>query len=231
MTNAVIFDYNGVIADDERIHREAFATVLGAIGLHLDNELYDEHFLGRTDYDGLASLRTAFVKAFEQSSITELVSKKRQVYTSLLRSKDVLYPKAEKVIRRLARYFRLAIVTSSSRDELLAVLARGDLVWNCSCLTTADDVKRGKPDPEGYLKSLHCLKVTPSDALAIEDSPSGVQAAKSAGLRCIAVLHTTIETKLQMADLIVPTIGDIDQRVVLEILGTTAASPTAQTTR
>lgn len=235
MRQAVIFDYNGVIADDERIHKEAFAIILRDVGISLNDALYDKHLLGRTDRDGLASLRAAFTNQFEESSIEELTQKKQKIYLSLLGSEDIIYPKAEEVICRLARFFRLGVVTSSGRNELLAVLGRGKLADKFSCLVTAEDIRYGKPDPEGYLRSLHLMAVPSSAAVAIEDSLSGVQAAKAAELKCIAVLHTTAEAKLQKADLVIPTIGYLSERLVKAVIGSgtspASANPALQGTR
>jgi beta-phosphoglucomutase len=216
---AVIFDYNGVIVDDERIHKEAFAIVLREVGISLNDALYNEHFLGRTDGDGFASLRTAFTNQFEESLIKKLTEEKLGIYLSLLGSEDIIYPEAEEVICRLACSFRLGVVTSSSRNELLAVLGRSKLVDKFSCLVTAEDTREGKPDPEGYLRCLQLMAVSSDAAVAIEDSPSGVQAAKAAQLKCIAVLHTTVGTKLQKADSVIPTIGYLTERLVESVIG------------
>ena len=218
MRYAVVFDYNGVIVDDEEVHELAFSSVLRSLGIKLTPSLYENCCVGRTDHDGFIKLRAAFVNEFNGTSIIKLVKAKEHAYESFVELKNILYPDVVDVIHQLGKSFRLAVVTSSSRDELLSVLERFDIKRSFSCLVTADDIVNGKPNPEGYLKSLELLRLPTNRVIAIEDSPSGIQAAKAAGLLCIAVQHTTSESKLVAADRIVGKIGDINTSLVTNLL-------------
>ncbi len=194
--------------------------VLRTIGIDLTQELYDRHFLGRTDLDGLASLlRWAFPGELMPLSMEELIAGKRQTYLSLVESKDLLYPRVREVIRELSKFFRLAIVTGSSKAELTAVLTDNDVLEKFACVVTAEDFALGKPDPEGYLVALRKLSTSPTEAVAVEDSPAGVQAARAAGLRCIAVLHTSPRAGLVLADALVENIAALDKDLVSSVLG------------
>lgn len=218
MTYAVVFDYNGVIANDEHLHQRSFAEVLARFAVELSRQTYDRHFLGRTDHEGLASL-AATEEALQGENIAGLVKEKRTIYERLIVTKDVLYPNVERVLRELCSSFKLAIVTGSTAGELLAVLRKHDLERYFTALVTAENASRGKPDPEGYQKSVQLLGIPPESVVAIEDSPPGIRAAKAADLKCIALLHTSAKTVLGEADLIVDTIGDIGAAVIRSVLG------------
>ncbi|MBF0476066.1 MAG: HAD family phosphatase [Deltaproteobacteria bacterium] len=204
---AVIFDYNGIIADDEQVHQRAFQVVLSDLGFSLDSQLYAAYFLGRTDRDGLLSLNSSRSGIFQINEIDNLVRQKQNKYQSLINNEDILYPMVIDVIRNLSRRFTLGIVTSSSRTELLTVLERYQILKYFQAIITADDVTLGKPNPEGYIKILNALETPPNHSVVIEDSPSGILAAKSAGIKCIAVLHTAPRTSLVNADIILDTVG------------------------
>jgi len=112
-------------------------------------------------------------------------------------------PHVREAVLRAAGRSRLAIVSGAARAEVDTVLrATGLDVFEV--IVTAEDVTRGKPDPEGYLLALLRLRLQAADAVAIEDSPPGIEAANAAGVRCVAVLGTVPRERLGQADEIVP---------------------------
>jgi HAD superfamily hydrolase (TIGR01509 family) len=109
----------------------------------------------------------------------------------------------------------VAVVSGAARDEVEPVLAAAELTNAVSAVVTADDVERGKPDPEGYLRALAILGADAERAVAFEDSQAGVGAARAAGIRCIAVLGTMPPERLAAADEI---ISQLDAGVVRRLL-------------
>jgi len=216
MKKAIIFDYNGVLANDEEIQQEAFRLVLKKLGVDLTDEIYSEHFLGRTDLDGFRALRDHGIEL--NRDLEELTKQKSQTYGELVTNHNVLYPGVVELLAELHKTYRVGIATSSSAIEINSVLKKNNLTKYIDALITADDISKGKPDPEGYLKCLALLNTSAKCAVAIEDSPSGILAAKNASMACIAVLQTTEKDKLANSDLIIEKVGNLDADVIEKAL-------------
>lgn len=196
---AVLFDMNGVIVDDEALHFAAFREVLGRRGLDLTRDGYLAYFAGKTDRKGFGDFFAA-VDAGE-AELGPLMNEKAGAYQELAAESLEPYPGAVELIRHLkGRGVPLALVTGSLRAEAEAVLAAFGIEDVFSALVTADDITNGKPDPEGFLAAARVLGAAPEVCLVIEDAPSGVAAAKAAGMRCAAVLSTHSREDLAGAD-------------------------------
>ena len=206
---AVIFDYDGVIIDSDPFSRYAFGEVLKQKGILPTDEIYKKYFAGRKLEDSI----TLFLKPMNRlSEIKEFISLKKS-FDSEYGKHVVAYDDAVKLISRLKGKYRLAIATGSRRvliDTAFKKLGLGHVFEVVIC---AEDYKKGKPDPEIYLKSLEKLNISPNEAVVIEDAPWGIEAAQRAGIRCIAVTHTHSELDLKQADLIVKNLLDINLEV------------------
>jgi HAD superfamily hydrolase (TIGR01509 family) len=197
---AVLFDMNGVIVDDEPLHFLAFQNVLAECGEQLTHDGYKQFFAGRTDIDGFRDYLAAHGL---QMDIDGLMEAKANAYMSLAAGVIQPYPGVVALIHSLAESgVRLALVTSSLRVEAETVLEAFGLQQSFEQVVTADDITRGKPDPEGYLLGAQALYLTPDACLVVEDAPSGVAAAKAAGMRCAVVLNTHTTSELVGADLV-----------------------------
>jgi HAD superfamily hydrolase (TIGR01509 family) len=196
---AVLFDMNGVIVDDEPLHLLAFQKVLADRGEKLSRDGYKRYFAGKTDVDGFRAY-LAYNKL--DLDVESLMAEKAQAYMAQAEGVIQPYPGVVEFIRSMASdSTRLALVTSSLRVEATTVLKAFDLEGLFEVEVTADDITQGKPNPEGYLKGAAALSVAPADCVVIEDAPSGVKAAKAAGMRCVVVLNTHTEAELNGADL------------------------------
>lgn len=218
MNLGILFDYNGVIANDEHLHEIAFQRVLAPLGINLTPDVYRAHFLGRTDLAGYESLRTTFPDILAAADLNELVKRKQAHYQELLPDADILYPKVSEVLESLARQFRMVIVTSSFRNEVVPVLAQHHLDKLFSAIVTADMIKKSKPDPEGYLLGLAAINLSATQVVVIEDSPSGVRAARNAGLKVIAVAQTSSPDRLNEADIIVDSVQKLTPELIHRII-------------
>ncbi|HUU91127.1 MAG TPA: HAD family phosphatase [Phycisphaerae bacterium] len=253
MHPVVICDYHGVLVDDEAVHEAAFARVLkDTLSITLTPALYQKHFCGRWGREGFrAFLEAEFPEALERVSVDELLDRKQKVYQSIVEPQNVLYAGVEEVLEELSRSFRLAIVTSTSPGELMSVLKGHPILqlFDKTSVITAENITKGKPDPEGYLKCLGALKIVPPEvveeavdaqdepkrlqavldeeavrrirrqAVAVEDTPNGIQAVKAAGMRCIAVRHTDPQIARYGPDKVVDSIRQINTDLVWEVLG------------
>lgn len=191
---------NGVLVDDEHLQEEAFRQALSQINIPLTPEDYIRFFIGKTDHKG-------FVDYFQalnlDHNIDTLIAQKSKKYEKLASSGIEGYPGVKEFIEAaIKQRLSLAVVTSSMKSEVASVLAGLGFTHYFKSIIAADDVENGKPDPEGYLKGAASLSVAPHECIVIEDAPSGLKAAKSAGMFSVAVLNTHSSDKLSEADII-----------------------------
>lgn len=197
---AVLFDMDGVVVDSEPVHEAAFRVTLRQYGHRLSENQYKQHFLGRTDEAGLQSY---FDFVGETVDFPVVLDTKAREYLKLAADQLVPYLGALAFIRDLrARDIPLALVTGSLRAEADIVLKSFDLMAAFSAVIAAEDIHKSKPDPEGYLKGAAALGVAAEDCVVIEDAPSGVKAARAAGIRCVAVTNTHVVDELSEATFI-----------------------------
>ncbi|MEI7580084.1 MAG: HAD family phosphatase [bacterium] len=207
---AILFDMNGVIVNDEPLQEEAFRKVLATqFQIKLAHEDYLLHFAGKTDLAGFQSILTTY----HELDFAELLTKKFQIYQHLTRQSIPIYPEVVAVINKLREKFPVALVTAASKKEVIPVLKSAKLENAFKVILTAEDFTHHKPDPEPYRKACELLNVNPENAIVIEDSPSGVQSAKAAGCYCIGILNTHSRENLQSADLVVKSYKEIEEIV------------------
>jgi HAD superfamily hydrolase (TIGR01509 family) len=213
---AIIFDYNGVLVDDEPIHMEMLRRVLAAEGITVSDGDYQEKYLGSND-------RACFTRALEDAGrpidaplIDELIRRKAALYRRAIDGRDIFFPGAVALVNQLAASYPLALVSGARREEIEAALARSGIGERFRALIAAEDVARGKPDPEGYLKALAALDadgargITAAECLVIEDTVAGVAAARRAGMRVLAVTTSYPADALRAADWISASLAGID---------------------
>ena len=206
---AIIFDFDGVLADTERLHLRAIQDALAAHGRRLDERAYFDRYLGFGDRDLFVELARDQAWAGEASAIDALVSLKADRYRHHLASGDALYPRARACVTGLSARFPLAIASGSLRGEIEYILDAAGLRRAFGAIVGADDVTNGKPAPDPYTKAAALLGVEPSAAVAIEDSRWGIDSAHAAGMRAIAVTTSYPATALASADLIVDSLDAI----------------------
>src|SRR2546422_2871230 len=198
---AVLFDFNGVLVDDEPQHCAALQRVLADEGITLTREQYYAHYLGLDD-------RTGFVEAYRRAQRTlttevlkHLVEKKSKLYLELVSTSLRMVAGAPEFVRDAGRQFRLAIVSGALRREIDAVLSGTGLAGDFETIVAANDVPRSKPDPAAYLAAHDALNQRRPIALdrcvVIEDSLHGLEAARSAGMPCVMLTTSHPSQTLQ----------------------------------
>jgi HAD superfamily hydrolase (TIGR01509 family) len=209
---AIIFDFNGVIVDDEPLHLELFRKVLLEEGIFLSDEEYHEKYLGYDDRGCFTAVLCDNSRTPDAASdlfIHELIERKAEYYRQAIQKRMLLFPGVVELVRRSAKQFPLAIASGALRSEIEFVLERGAIRDCFQVIIAAEDVSECKPDPEGYLKALAQLNATLNaeiqayECLVIEDSIAGIEAAKEAGMRCLAVTNSYQAEELNAADAIV----------------------------
>ncbi|WP_159790723.1 HAD family hydrolase [Sodalinema gerasimenkoae] len=218
---AVIFDFNGVIINDEAIHLELIAQLLLSENLRPDPEEIQSVCLGRSDRAGLQALWERQGRVLTPESLQELMERKSQGYRQRIEALAELpsYPGLVDFILKLRlKNLRLALVTGALRQEVESVLDQMELLSQFPVRVTGDDTVASKPDPEGYLLAVQGLNeqhpelaLQPQDCLAIEDSPAGIEAARRAGMQVVGVANTYPVHMLQRrVDWVVDELGELE---------------------
>jgi HAD superfamily hydrolase (TIGR01509 family) len=196
----IIFDLNGVIVNDELIHKELIRDLLLGENLLLCDLEYKQICLGRSDRHCLEQLLSKRGRFVTEEYLNKLIDKKAIAYRQTISQLDSLpiYPDVRDFLAKVKeRRLLMGIVTGSSRSEVELILNRAQISHSFSVVVTSDDTISSKPDPEGYLLALSLLakqnpelSLKPSDCLVIEDSFAGIQAAKNAGMQVVGVANT-----------------------------------------
>ena len=197
---AVIFDFNGVIINDEALHQELLEKVLIEENIRPRPSEYREVCLGRSDRACFADLLTSRGRAFTDADLDLLVQRKSRYYQDAIATVVPLpiYSGVEDIIFRFrSLQLPLAIVSGAVRNEIQSVLDRAGLATHFSKIVAGDDITVSKPDPTGFLMAMEQLNASfptlalePSNCLVLEDTPAGIEAAKRAGMTVVGVANT-----------------------------------------
>jgi len=209
---AIIFDFDGVLADSEVFHCAAFAAVAAAAGLPFSHTAYFNRFLGLPDRECFAALCAEAKVACDPARLRALVAQKRAAFARVA-GDLTLYPGVETALRRLHGHFLLAIASGAFRDEIEPLLMRAGVRGLFAAVIGAEDVQAGKPDPEPLARVLAVLNgcanraIAPAACVVVEDAPLGVAAARAAGMQCIAVTTHHEPAALSAADAIISSVA------------------------
>ncbi|HXF92660.1 MAG TPA: HAD family phosphatase [Nitrospiraceae bacterium] len=217
MLRALIFDFDGVIADTEPIHFAAFRKVLAEIGVSLTEADYYANYLGYDDKGCFAAALAANGRSAPPALIADLVARKANTYMEHIRRHLIIFPGVRELVRDAAARYRLAIASGALRPEIEFILEQAGIRKEFAHITSSEDVMRGKPDPEGFLHALAALNqqrsdesLAAADCLVIEDSIPGIRAARTAGMKVLAVANTHTVQDLREADAVVPSLERVD---------------------
>ena len=214
----VVFDFDGVIANTEPLHLQAYQDVLGQTPLILSKEVYESTYLGYDDIGVFTHLAKDQHIVLSPDEISALIALKGKRYTQLVGSTNVIFPEARGCIERLAGTCELGIASGALHQEIETILLASSLRSYFTTIVAADDVAHSKPEPDTYRLAVELLCAaigrppSPNGFVAIEDSLWGIQSAHAAGLPCVAVTTTYSATELTIANHIVPSLDDIDAK-------------------
>jgi HAD superfamily hydrolase (TIGR01509 family) len=218
MIRAVIFDFNGVLVDDEQVHFELFRDVLAEEGITLTERQYHEVYLGYDDRRCFEEALKDSGRAASPSELDELIARKAARYVDRAELGLRYFPGAAECIASLADRWPLAINSGALRNEIEYALRRMGLRPLVSAIISAEDASRCKPDPEGYLLALDALRAAHGEdleaahCLVFEDSLAGIQSAKAAGMWAVGVSNTYADPELRSAgaDAVLPGLEGVD---------------------
>jgi len=205
MIRAVIFDFNGILVDDEGLHFQLFREVMASEGIELSEERYHERYLGFDDRGCFEAVLIDAGRTADTATVELLIARKASRYTARAQNELVIFPGAARSVAALAARWPVAICSGALRQEIHFALELMNGAHHVAAIVAAEDTERCKPDPEGYLLALDALRSTvgpdleAAHCLVVEDSLAGIQAAKTAGMWVVAITNTYTENELRDA--------------------------------
>lgn len=225
---AILFDFNGVLVDDEPLHFELFRKVLAEEGIELSERDYYEHYLGFDDRACLEAVLESAGESADLGRLMRLITRKSTYYQQVIQRQGYpYYPGAEELIRDCASDgLMLGVVSGALREEIEGALRQAALTDHFKVVVSANDVQASKPDPESYQLGLQGLNsrpplpdrlIHPHDVLVIEDSPAGLESAAAIGMVTVGVTHTYGAEALARADAVVDGIAGLSAARLREL--------------
>ena len=214
MIQAIVFDFDGVLADSEWLHLRAYQELLQPIGVPLTKQVYCERYLGFDDEGVFQEIAKDYGLLLGDEEIELLIAEKGRRFEAMISGANVLYPAAVPTVRALASAFPLGIASGSLRREIELMLRGASLADAFRFIVSADDTERTKPAPDPYLKAAELHGLPPGDCVAIEDSNWGLLSARDAGMKTIGLASSYPASELKGADVVVEKLGDITVELI-----------------
>ena len=188
--SAIVFDFDGVLADSEPLHLKAYQHIFEPHGIHIDRKAYCDRYLGYDDEGSIRQMVADNGLMLGDEEIEVLLREKARVFEKLVSNGDVLYRGAAGCARRLGAEWPLGIASGALRHEIELMLRGARLLDAFRFIVSAGDTDRTKPAPDPYLRAAELHGVPAPQCVAVEDSHWGLQSARDAGMRTIAIAHT-----------------------------------------
>jgi beta-phosphoglucomutase len=208
MIQALFFDFNGVIIDDEPLQLQAYQEVLAEQGISLTEEQY----YASMGMDDKAFLRAVFErgqKELSEANMQQSIERKSEIHRRLIEDDLPLFPGVVTFLKAASRRYQVGLVSMAREIEIEYVLERARLFSLLKVIVSAEEVTHCKPDPECYklafskLNARRCeerqLPLLSEECLVIEDAPQGIAAGRAAGMRTMGVTNTVAEAQLRAA--------------------------------
>jgi beta-phosphoglucomutase-like phosphatase (HAD superfamily) len=213
---AIIFDFDGVIANSEPLHFRAFRDEVATHGIQLTEAAYYSDYLGFDDAGAFRAMAVRNGVDWSDAAIARMVASKAERIEALERDVSVLFPGAAEAVRRAAAAVPIGIASGALTREIQRTLAREELSSLFTVVVGADQTKASKPAPDPYLRAVEVMSVRlhtsihPRRCIAIEDSVWGLESAHRAGLVPVGVAHTYHAEALSLARFVIPSIEQLD---------------------
>jgi beta-phosphoglucomutase len=216
MLRAVIFDFDGVITDSEILHLRAFNEVLAQYNIEITEEVYYKDYLGFTDRDCFESVAGKNKLGLDSEQIENLIKQKNQIFEKLAATEATIFEGVPEFLQMLTdNKIRRAICSGALLVDIAPILEKSQLGPFFEEIVSAEQIEKGKPDPEGFLLALTRLNegsqnsIAANECVVIEDSHWGLEAAKAAGMHTVAITNTYDAEQLGMAEKIVERFSEL----------------------
>lgn len=215
MIKAVLIDLDGLLIDSEELYLEANKIYFKDFDFEFTEDLHKR---------GTGKKFELWIKTIVPDSVinksgADILKERNKIFFELVKKKLKLMPGAEDFLKLVKDHFKTALVTSSKKDYVNLVFEITGIEKYFDVIITGETVVYGKPDPECYLEAAKSLGVTPGECVVVEDAPSGIMAAKNAGMKVIAVPSYFVKDspEINKADLIFNSLEDIKSSTILNI--------------
>ena len=213
--DAVVFDFDGVLADSEPLHLRVYQELLAEEHLTLPPAEYYARYLGYDDVGVFEALARDKGLRIANGRIDELITRKAELFQRRAAAQHVLFPGAAASVQAISAHCPVAIASGALREDIETILRSTQLVSIFSVIVAAGETPQGKPAPDPYARALalladrHKSTMRPERSVAIEDSHWGLESACAAGFRTIAVTTSYEARALGSSDFIVPDISHV----------------------
>ena len=218
--DAVVFDFDGVLADSEPLHLRVYQELLAAEHLSLPAAEYYSRYLGYDDEGVFEALARDKGLRIGNGRLEELIARKTELFQRRAAAQHVLFPGAAASVQAMSAHCPVAIASGALREDIETILRSTQLASIFSVIVAAGETPAGKPAPDPYARALellagrHGTAIRTERAVAVEDSHWGLESARAAGLRTIAVTTSYEARDLGASDLIVPDISHVTPELV-----------------
>jgi len=219
MLRAVIFDFDGVITDSEILHLRSFNRVLAQYGIEITTKAYYKDYLGLTDFECFKLVVNEKQLGLDDQRIANLMKQKTQIFEQLAETEGRIIEGVHDFLIMLEQNnILMAICSGAVLAEIELILEQARLRHFFAAIVSADQIKKGKPHPEGFLLTLQKINQERDDpilrqqCIVIEDSHWGLKAAKAAGMHSIAVTNSYDADQLTLAEKIVTRLNELSIR-------------------
>jgi beta-phosphoglucomutase len=210
----IIFDMDGVLVDSYAPHLQSWRQLAEEMGQAISEAQFAKTF-GRTSRDIIEET----FGIHDPEGIRRLDDRKEQIYRDIIRDAVPVMPGAVEAVCRLrSAGFRVAVGSSGPPENVELVCEKLGLHPHLSAIVTGSDVQRGKPDPQVFQIAAERLSIEPPTCVVIEDAPAGVEAARRAGMRCVALTSTHSAASLAGADRIIERLDELTSELIMELV-------------
>ena len=215
---AVIFDMDGVLVDTEPIHYQSWVKMAKEIGKNFSKEFFKSSF----GQQSVPILRKLVGKKVDDDLVEKWADLKEKYFREMVKDKIFPLPGVIRLINELDQLnFKLAVGSSAPPENVDLLLNALKIKDYFNIIITASEVQNGKPAPDVFIFASDKLHIVPSNCMVIEDAPVGIEAAKNAGMKCIALTTTHSYKELLTADLVIKDLSKIHVQDIIKLFDNT----------
>ena len=217
MFQAIIFDFDGVITDSEILHFRAFNQILAAYNIEITKKAYYTDYLGLSDRDLFTNLINNGQLGIDADQVDSLISQKNRIFEKLAKTEGCIIDGVRDFLKILQdNKIAMAICSGALLTEIELILDDSNLRSFFEVIVSAEQVKKGKPDPEGFLLTLQKISqikqcpLSPNQCIVIEDSHWGIDAANAAGMHTVAITNSYDAERLSCAEKVINNLNELN---------------------